>query len=88
LTLELPEDLAAQLAAGGRDLSRAALVALAIDEYRSGRLTDAQFPRLLGVTRLEADELLKSHGVWLDYTLDDFEREGQALRTLRERHGG
>jgi len=85
VTLEIPEDLAAVLGSGGRDLSRAALEALAIEEYRAKRLSDHQFRRLLGLSRLEADGLLKSHGVWLDYTLDDFNREDEASRQIRER---
>ena len=52
VTLEIPEDLAALLRSGGRDLSRAALEALAVEEYRARRLSDAQFRRLLGLSRL------------------------------------
>ena len=61
VTLEIPEDLAALLRFGGRDLSRAALEALAVEEYRARRLSDAQFRRLLGLSRLQADGLLKAH---------------------------
>ena len=84
LTLELPEDLAALLGAPQRDLSRTALEALAVEEYRARRLSDAQFRRLLNISRFEADRLLKAHGVWLDYGLEEFEREGEALRQLQE----
>jgi predicted HTH domain antitoxin len=85
VTMEIPEDLAAVLGSGGRDLSRAALEALAVEEYRARRLSDAQFRRLLGLSRLEAEALLKAHGVWLDYTIEDFHREGEASRQIRER---
>ena len=84
VTLEIPEDLAAILSTDGRDLSRAALEALAVEEYRARRLSDAQFRRLLGLSRWEADGLLKAHGVWLDYTIDDFNREGEAGRRIRD----
>jgi hypothetical protein len=87
VTLEIPEDLAAILRSGGRDLSRAALEALAVQEYRAHRLSDAQFRRLLGLSRLEADGLLKAHGVWLDYTIDEFNREGEAGRQTPECSG-
>ena len=33
----------------------------------------------------EADGVLKAYGVWLDYTVDDFNREGEATRNIRER---
>jgi hypothetical protein len=69
LTLEIPQDLAALLGAPERDLSRTALEALAVEEYLARRLSDAQFRRLLDISRFEADRILKAHGVWLDYDL-------------------
>lgn len=77
LTLDLPEDVAAILRSGGRNLERVALEALAVEEYRARRLSDAQFRRVLRLSRLDADRVLKDHGVWLDYSLEDFEREGR-----------
>lgn len=84
LILELPEDMAALLGAPQRDLSRTALEALAVAEYRARRLSDAQFRRLLNISRFEADRILKAHGIWLDYGIEDFEREGEALQQLQE----
>jgi hypothetical protein len=57
LTLEIPRDLAALLATTERDLSRTALEALAVEEYRARRLSDAQFRRLLNISRFEADRI-------------------------------
>jgi len=79
LTLELPEDLAALLGAPQRDLSRTALEALVVEEYRARHLSDQQFRQLLSVSRFEADRILKAHGVWRDYGLEDFEREGSSI---------
>ena len=67
------------------DLSRATLEKAAVEEYRARRLSDKQFRQLLNISRWEADEILKAHSVWLDYGLEDFEREGEALRQLEER---
>jgi hypothetical protein len=39
LTVEIPEDLVGQLNAVGGDLSRRALEALALEEYKSGHIT-------------------------------------------------
>ena len=85
VTMEIPEELAAAVTSGGRDLPHAALEALAVEAYRARRLSDSQFRRLLGLSRWEADGVLKEYGVWLDYTVDDFEREGEAIRNIRER---
>jgi hypothetical protein len=77
LTLDLPEDVAAILRSDGRNLEKVALEALAVEEYHARRLSDAQFRRVLRLSRIEADRVLKDHGVWLDYSLEDFEREGR-----------
>jgi predicted nucleic acid-binding protein/predicted HTH domain antitoxin len=83
LTLELPDELLAVLAAYGRDLSRAALEAIALEAYRERKLSTAQLRRLLGYqTRLEVDEFLKEHGVELEYTLEDLARDREAHRKL------
>ena len=84
ITLEVPDDVAEGLAVDGRDVPRAALEALALEGYRSGALTEVQVQRLLGYqTRAEVDGLLKQHGVYLEYTLADLERDHEALRRLR-----
>jgi hypothetical protein len=83
LSVEIPDDLAKRLAAAGGDLSRRALEAFAIEEYRLGRLTNAELRRLLGfATRYELDGFLKSHGIFEPYSLDDLERERRDLQRL------
>jgi len=69
LTLTIPDDLAAQIAAAGKDPSRAALEAIAIDGYRSGRLTENEVRVMLGYeTRMQVHALLAEHNVDLQYT--------------------
>ena len=84
LNIHLPDDLVEQLATGGRDLERAALEAFAVEEYRAKRITHAQVGQLLNLSRWAVDGLLKEHEVWLDYSLEDFKREGDSLQQLRE----
>jgi hypothetical protein len=70
-----------------RDLSRSALEALAIDAYRM-RLTSHQVCQLLDIaSRDELDRFLKHHGVPLEYTLEDLDREGASAR-LWQKHIG
>lgn len=65
----------------GGDLSRRALESLALEEFKSGRISKAQLRRLLGFgARWKLDIFLKEHGVYEDYTLEDFEREREGLR--------
>jgi hypothetical protein len=83
LTLHIPDDVAQRLSAAGSDLSRRALEAFALEEFKAGRLTEEQLRRLLGFqTRHQLDGFLKAHEVWLNYTLEDLERERSALRRL------
>jgi hypothetical protein len=81
LTVEIPDDLASQLTATGGDLSRRALEAFGLQEYKSGHLTEDALRRLLGfTTRYQLDGFLKAHEVWIDYTVEDFRREIDSLK--------
>ena len=83
VTMDIPDDVAQRLSASGGDLSRRALQALAAEEYRQGHLTKPDLRRLLGFqTSDEIDTFLKAHEVWIDYSLDEFKREREALRRL------
>ena len=83
VTVHIPDDIAARLAAAGGDLSRRALESLALDEYKSGHVTKAELRRLLGfATRYELDGFLKAHEVWIDYSLDDAHRDAATLERL------
>ena len=84
ISLDLPDAVVARLADAGQDLSRAALEALVIDAYRMDRISGHQLRELLGLpSRYELDGFLKLHGVPLEYTLDDFERDGETSARLR-----
>ena len=83
LTVEIPDDLAGRLSAEGGDLSRRALEAFALQEFKSGHLTEYELRRLLGFrTSYELDGFLKSHEVWIEYTMEDFHREMEDLQRL------
>ena len=86
--LDVPDALAEQLAGRGRDVSRAALEALAAEAYRAHRLTGVEVCQLLDIpSRNDLDAFLKCHGVPLEYTIEDFEREGEtSVRLRRQRH--
>lgn len=87
ITVDIPDDIVRHLAAQGRDPSRAAIEALAIDAYRTNRLSTLQLRTLLSIpSTYELDAFLKAHGVALEYSIDDFEREGDtSARLLRKR---
>lgn len=83
VTFDIPDALAAQIAAAGKDPARQALEALLADAYRTRTLSEGEIKRILGYgTRMEVHQLLAEHGVPLDYTLEDLDRDREALRDL------
>ena len=83
LTITLPDDLAARLAADGSDLERRALEALAADGYRAGRLNKPDLRRLPGFeTGHEIDGFLKAHDIYDGITLGELNRQLRDLDRL------
>jgi hypothetical protein len=83
LTVHIPDHLANRLSEQGGDLSRRALEAFALEEFKSGRLTKPELRQLLGYeTRAALDGFLKAHAVFEEYTLDDLEQERRDLIRL------
>ena len=77
--LEIPEEFARQLASDSEALARVALEALAAEGVRSGKLSPFQARTLLGIqSRYEMDGFLKAHGVFLDLTLEDVQKDTDA----------
>ncbi len=80
--IHIPKGIEEQLeVAFGRDLAQAAREALAIEGYRTERLSLGQVAELLGVSTIEADQFLKERQVPLLYSVDDFERDREALKS-------
>jgi len=82
VSFQIPDDLANSVTAAGGDLSRRALEAFALEELRAGRITEPELRKMLGLARIQLDGFLKSHGIYQDYTMEDFEQERQALKEL------
>jgi hypothetical protein len=73
---QIPDDLARQVVEGGKEPSRVALEALALEGYRSERLSESELRRMLGFdTRMQVHAFLKEHGVYLRYDLSDLEHD-------------
>jgi hypothetical protein len=75
IALEIPDNIAGVIPPD-QDPARAALEALALEGYRTGRLSEAAIRRLLGFeTRTDVHGFLKEHGVYMRATLEDIERD-------------
>ena len=83
IILTIPDDLAEKIVPEGVDPARQALEDMAIEAYREHRLTGSQLRRWLGIgSRYELDAFLRKRGVWLEYTVEDFRREGEMTAPL------
>jgi hypothetical protein len=80
VTLEIPDDVAERM---GGDLSRRALEAFVVEEHKAGRVTKAELRRLLGYSWHETEEFLKTHGVYLEMTIEDVLRDVEDMRKAR-----
>lgn len=82
MTIHIPDDLATRLGTAG-DLPRRILEAVAVEEFRLGRLTQPELRHLLGLaTRQALDSFLKAHEVYIPYTVDDLNRDRNDLQRL------
>ncbi len=89
ITVTIPDELYRQIIPEGLDPSRQALEDIAVEAYRAHRLTGSQLRRLLGIpSRHELDGFLKKRGVWLEYTVEDFRREGALTAPLLAQGSG
>lgn len=83
ITLDLAENIACILQGKCGNLQRFALESLALEAYRAEILTTSEVQQLLGYdTPYALDGFLKEHGVFLDYTPEELEREAENSRRL------
>ncbi len=86
IQVELPEDIAHALLAGGNDLYRTAAESIALEGYRSGRLSEEQVRRMLGFeSRLQVHHFLKEHQVYLNYMEQDLEQDLETAQKFSAR---
>lgn len=84
--LDIPDQFAAQMISADKDISRTALEALALEGYRTERLSESEIRELLGFdTRMEVHAFLKEHGAYLLYSLEDLERDRESAQRMREK---
>jgi hypothetical protein len=83
VTLDIPDNLAAQLVAAGKDPAQAALEAVAIEGYRTAHLTESEVRQMLGYeTRMQVHTLLAEHDVPLHYTQEHLQQDIDASNQL------
>jgi len=85
IAVHLPEEIAKRLESAGRDVSRGALEAVALEGYRDGTLSREQVGRVLGLSFWETEAFLKERQAYLAYDEQDLERDRRDLDRLAPR---
>jgi len=86
VTLHIPDEIAKQLSREGGDISRHVLEAFAIEGYRKQTLTLYQISQMLGLTRIETEDLLGHNQVPLaEITTADLDREAALFEAASRR---
>lgn len=66
ITIDLPRPIEEKLSSDLGDLASAAKEAILVELYRQGKLTHHELSEALGLSRFEADAVLKRHSVTED----------------------
>jgi predicted HTH domain antitoxin len=82
ICIEIPDSIEQKLRNEMGNLEQATKEALAVEAYRTEKLSLGQFAELLNLGIYEADGLLKQRGIVLDYSDAELEEERQTLRNL------
>jgi predicted HTH domain antitoxin len=86
IELQIPDEVARVLSTEYADLPRAAIEALALEGYRSNRLSDGQLRQMLGFSsRMQVHAFLKERGVPLNYSMADLEQDRETSKHLEAR---
>jgi len=78
VVITIPDKFAVDFQRRG-ELSRQMLESFAVESYRREDLSLGQFAELLNLSIDEANALLKKHDVPLNYSLEDFQAEQNAV---------
>jgi predicted HTH domain antitoxin len=82
ITFDIPERIREELASRFGDLGQAAKEALAIEGYRTGKLSVGQVAEILGMGVIEAQSWLGSRGIPVNYAVEDLEADRETLARL------
>ncbi len=83
LTVEIPETAAPALRDSYGELSRALIESLAVEGYRSGRISLHTVGQMLGHdSRWPTQDFLAEHNAWPAQSVEEFEKELAGLDRL------
>ena len=87
VTVEIPDEFAAQLVPAGSDPARLVLENSVAEAYRSRRLSMEQVRQILGfATRMEVDPFLQRYQIY-DYSAEDLAEDIAAFDRFQRKAG-
>jgi hypothetical protein len=86
VTVEIPDNLAEAITTPDNDAARAVLEAVALEGYRTERLSEYEIQQLLGFeSRMDVHGFLKQHGAFMHYTIEDMEQDTASAMEVARR---
>ncbi len=83
LTVEIPENAMPALRESYEEMSRALIEGLAVEGYRSGRLSSHTVSQMLGhESRWQTQDFLAEHDAWPAQSVEDFQKEIASMDRL------
>ncbi len=82
ITIDIPDDIAAQLLQNITDLSRRTLESLIAQAYRDEILTSAEVGKILNLDRWQVETFLHKNQAYLHYNSQDLDVDRATLQKL------
>ena len=84
VTVHIPDVIGNRLGKDSEAIPRWLLEKAGLEAYRSREISGYELRLMLGMqSRLELDAFLKTHGVYLEYTEEDFAHDAETSRQLK-----
>ena len=83
ISFEIPKQIEPLAREGGADPNVDAREAYLVGLYQRDKVSLHQLAEALGVSRYDAEGVLKGYGVGLESSVDELRVEGEFLRTVR-----
>lgn len=83
VTVHIPDSIGNRLGKDSEAIPRWLLEKAGLEAYRSREISGYELRLMLGMkSRFELDAFLKTHGVYLEYTEEDFAHDAETSRQL------
>jgi hypothetical protein len=83
ISFEIPNDIEQEVSTSGADLNCDAREAFLVELYRRQKISQHQLGMALDLDHYDTDEVLKSHGVALEISVEEQRAEAASLREMR-----